>query len=255
MLHLLILILFLFSNNALAAFSQAAVDDIQRRLVVDKEEYQKIFDAAKKHVVAEQNYEKIAEDINKQVAEDREKYQATVDVAKENAKAYQEQAKKVVEKIEENITSLPEEKPQSQNVVSEILAKYQQLKSTATYSKTKDGLYIFVSFSMPQSLLETLDKTARQIGARLVIRGLKNNSFKETLSYIKEIKKEGIMIDINPVLFEDFAVNLVPAFVVVEGKQYDKIVGNVSIPYVLEQFANSGDTKASSSQIMKRLLK
>ena len=117
----------------------------------------------------------------------------------------------------------------------------------------KEGFRLFVSFSMPENLLINLDQQARKIGAKLVIRGLKNNSFKETFSYIKAMNENGLVIDIDPKSFEDFEVTQVPSFVINQGTKYDKLVGNVSIHYVLKQFTEKGDLKDKASQYLRRL--
>lgn len=118
-------------------------------------------------------------------------------------------------------------------------------------STRRNGLLIFVSFSMPSSLLIKLDAIARQAGGKLLIRGLKNNSFKETFAYIKQM--QSIAIDIDPQAFEQFDIKLVPAFVVNEGSKFDKLVGNISVHYALEQFAQHGQTTEKSKMYLKKL--
>lgn len=117
----------------------------------------------------------------------------------------------------------------------------------------KEGFRIFISFSMPESLMINLDQQAKKIGAKLVIRGLKNNSFKETFSYVKSMNEKGMVIDIDPKSFEEFDITQVPAFVINQNNQYDKLVGNVSIAYVLKQFAEIGDLKDLASEYLRRL--
>lgn len=127
--------------------------------------------------------------------------------------------------------------------------------------KPKTKFRIFVSFGVPESVLLNLDKVARKIGAKLVIRGLKNNSFKETISTIKamneshssDTSQSGVVIDIDPKAFEEFGVHAVPSFVLSNGHKFDKIVGNLSIPYVLGKFADSGDLKDEAKQFLNRL--
>ena len=117
----------------------------------------------------------------------------------------------------------------------------------------KEGLRIFVSFSMPENLLISLDQQARKIGAKLAIRGLKNNSFKETFSYIKSMSAKGLVIDIDPKSFEEFEITQVPAFVINQGDKFDKLVGNVSITYVLKEFSEKGDLKDNALEYLGRL--
>ena len=129
---------------------------------------------------------------------------------------------------------------------------YSTLPSGCKASK-KEGFRIFISFSMPSELLISLDQQAKQIGAKLVIRGLKNNSFKETFEYAKSISEQGIRVDIDPKAFDEFGVTQVPAFVINKGTQYDKLVGNVSVAYVLGEFAANGDLKIEAKKYLVRL--
>lgn len=77
-------------------------------------------------------------------------------------------------------------------------------------------LLIMVSFSMPDAALHSLAREARRIGAPLVLRGLINDSFPETLTAIRSLAGEasdlsGVSID--PTLFTRFAVQSVPTYV------------------------------------------
>ncbi len=142
----------------------------------------------------------------------------------------------------------------STNIVEQVLADYGKVKQkSCSDSIQKKSLLIFVSFSMPQNLLKNYDDIARKLGAKLVIRGLKDNSFKETIQYLKNVKTSGIMVDIDPTSFERFNVNLVPSFVLSDGHSYDKLVGSVSIVYALEKFANNGELKIQAKDLLSKL--
>lgn len=95
---------------------------------------------------------------------------------------------------------------------------------------------IFVSSSMPKSSLQELAKDAKQLGARLIIRGMVNNSMKETALFSKELNNA---LDIDPKLFKKFNVREVPTFAVpqkINGlKQWMIIRGNVNLTYALEK--------------------
>ena len=134
-----------------------------------------------------------------------------------------------------------------------ILLLLLSFNAIACETAKKEGLRIFVSFSMPESLLVTLDEQARKIGAKLVIRGLKNNSFKETFSYVKSMNEKGLVIDIDPKAFDEFEVNQVPSFVINHGSKFDKIAGNVSVAYVLKELANKGDLPEKAKEYLRRL--
>jgi hypothetical protein len=75
-------------------------------------------------------------------------------------------------------------------------------------------LYVFVSLSMPQSRLINLLQEAKLYGGIVVLRGLKNNSYKDTANFMQPIiKKAAAGIIIEPNLFEKYDVNKVPTFI------------------------------------------
>ena len=99
-------------------------------------------------------------------------------------------------------------------------------------AKTYNQIYIFVSFSMPDSALKSYYIEAEQVGARLVMRGLKNNSFLDTKAKADEI---GISFDIDPNLFEEYQITAVPAIIVnSEGKGVKRLTGHMSLHDALE---------------------
>lgn len=189
--------------------------------------------------------------VNSPVITEKNLLQETIKKVENETAKYKDYASQLVAIAENKQTSSTTVNGEKDRVIDKWLNSYEHIKKEAKSLKSKEGLYIFVSLSLPKTLLHNLDKVARKIGARLVIRGLKDNSFKNTLSFIKEIN--GIVIDIDPEHFKQFGINLVPAFVVNEGQKYDKIVGNISIAYVLNKFIAEGDTFALSREYLKRL--
>jgi len=118
-------------------------------------------------------------------------------------------------------------------------------------------LLVFVSFSMPPVTLKTLGSQVNAVGGNLVLRGLVNGGFKETAEKLKELQEE---IIIDPTLFEAYGITLVPTFVLrsestrkVKNGSYDRLSGNVSLEYALEQFALSGDTRQVATQLLQDL--
>jgi type-F conjugative transfer system pilin assembly protein TrbC len=109
---------------------------------------------------------------------------------------------------------------------------------------TKEVL-VFVSLGMPESSLKQLAMEAEQSKARLVIRGLLENSFKTTLTRLQELK---IPVEIDPTLFELFDVTRVPTFVrcrmTAEGAVkagHDRLTGNIFLRDALEKFETFGE--------------
>ncbi|WP_341788942.1 MULTISPECIES: type-F conjugative transfer system pilin assembly protein TrbC [unclassified Rickettsia] len=99
-------------------------------------------------------------------------------------------------------------------------------------TKTYNQIYIFVSFSMPDSALKSYYIEAEQKGVRLVMRGLKNNSFVETKAKADEI---GISFDIDPNLFEKYQITSVP-IVVIDNNQgkVKKLAGHIGLNDALQ---------------------
>jgi type-F conjugative transfer system pilin assembly protein TrbC len=93
---------------------------------------------------------------------------------------------------------------------------------------TRNKYLIFVSFSMPKESLQSLYLDAEQHNAVLVIRGLKDGSFKKTTEELRSLK---IAVQIDPKLFKDYQVTKVPTFVAVLGNQFNAITGNVAFGY------------------------
>jgi type-F conjugative transfer system pilin assembly protein TrbC len=124
--------------------------------------------------------------------------------------------------------------------------------SALTPSPFPTEVLVFVSLGMPESSLKQLameaEKTTegqRKLKARLVIRGLLDNSFKTTLTRLQELK---ISVDIDPTLFDLFQVERVPTFircrVTSEGaikEGHDRLTGNIFLRDALEKFETFGE--------------
>lgn len=98
--------------------------------------------------------------------------------------------------------------------------------------KSKKSILIFVSLSMPKESLKNLYKEAEEQNLPLIIRGLKNNSFKETAEAIRELE---ISVQIDPNLFEEHEIKMVPTFVMLRKNEPLKIKGNISLSYALKK--------------------
>ena len=114
---------------------------------------------------------------------------------------------------------------------------------------------VFVSFSMPPESLKLWLQQAHKAGVKVVMRGLVNNSFKQTAAAVAAlVKKDAAGLQIDPTLFKRFAITKVPAVIVTDQSvcpstvsclpNFDVIYGNVSLDYVLEKLANA-DTARS----------
>ena len=118
----------------------------------------------------------------------------------------------------------------------------EKLKSE-TYSCTKPNLaasepdldrkfLIFVSFSMPKSALQALYADSENQQAVLVLRGLKDSSFKATAEYLKVLE---ISVQIDPESFKKYQISRVPTIVALGDNQFNSISGNISFQYAKQK--------------------
>ena len=130
--------------------------------------------------------------------------------------------------------------------------------------KPRPRLQIFVSHSMPISLLKRYAREAIKYKGVLVLRGLPVGSFHRLAKLVSDISgddAEGIAMQIDDEAFKAFNIKIVPTIVLsrsasifseqVKGGSFDKIVGNVTIKYALELFAKEGDLKANALELLK----
>ena len=132
------------------------------------------------------------------------------------------------------------------------------------------GVYVAVSLSMPPEALRDLARAAHRAGARVVIRGLVDGSFKATMTRVREVFDDrsagGVAID--PQVFKAFAVTAVPAVIAARSRvepcgtlgcnpvppAYDKISGNISLEAALRALAEDGGAgQAAARAALKRL--
>jgi len=108
-------------------------------------------------------------------------------------------------------------------------------------------VFVFMSFSIPDDTWVSLSKELEKIGGVFVIRGLPKHSFTELASKILSLKEKGVTvpIQIDPKKFQVYQLASVPAFVIIEEKSYDKVVGNVSVKFALDLMATKGVTSAA----------
>lgn len=97
----------------------------------------------------------------------------------------------------------------------------------------ENQLLVFVSFSMPLQTMKELAVDAEKYNAKLVIRGLVDNSFKKTAEKLSDFQSG---LEINPNLFKEFNVKHVPTFISLkDGQEQSRLSGNVSLSYAAEK--------------------
>ncbi|XVN43547.1 MAG: TrbC family F-type conjugative pilus assembly protein [Candidatus Rickettsia vulgarisii] len=117
----------------------------------------------------------------------------------------------------------------SANILSaNILAEQENLLTNMSQSQ----IYIFVSFSMSDSALQSYFIEADKIGAKLVMQGLKHNSFIDTKAKADDI---GISFDIDPELFKKYQITSVPVIIVDNSQgQVKKLTGHIALMKAIE---------------------
>ena len=148
--------------------------------------------------------------------------------------------------------------------IGELLSRYNSKKFLEKDSDQLPGLMVFISLSMPENSLKQLAIQIRQAGGVLVLRGMYEGSLQKTINAIYELNKQGVSAIIHPEFFRKYDVRAVPTFVLEnkeEGKckfgnctrVFDKLTGNVSLKYVLEQFASEGSNPKVAQQYLERI--
>lgn len=123
-----------------------------------------------------------------------------------------------------------------------------------------EGALLFVSFSMPESLLFALSDEAARYHIPLIINGLVDGDFKKTIDTFKHLNSEAQKqhlsfkgVSIDPIWFSQFHITSVPALVVTEplktcprgqscvNQPFDVVYGNAHIKNALELIAQKGE--------------
>ena len=127
-------------------------------------------------------------------------------------------------------------------------------------------LMIFISSSMPNTILKQYALASNRANGVLVLRGLVNNSFKQTVHFIKTLNDQGTKAIIDPNAFSLFDVKQVPQIVVIVDNNnckwgrcdhtplFDKISGNITLEYGLEEISKRGEfTKKEANRFLNYL--
>ena len=157
-----------------------------------------------------------------------------------------------------------------EELASRHVKLYQQHREEAHEAT---ALRIFVTLSMPESSLRLLADQAERAGATLVLRGLKDNSMKQTLASVQAlIGERKLAWQIDPEAFTRFSVRQAPTFVlsrptVGHGTRpascagncavtadYFSVAGDVSLDYALDAIVRRHpDAGRYAAPFLKRL--
>lgn len=125
-------------------------------------------------------------------------------------------------------------------------------------SQSSTAIYVFVSLSMPKPALMALNKEAAQLGAPLVLRGLKDNSYQKTAFYLQDIiEKTGQGFLIHPELFKRYEIHQVPSVVLATDTLsaepiFDVVSGHIPIKTALLEMAQKGELKNEAKDWLQR---
>lgn len=158
-------------------------------------------------------------------------------------------------------------KYQVQNVVRKLQQQAALDMNKNNETKEYPQVLIFISFSMPDSVIKSYLRDAKEINAAIVIRGLINNSFKETAAKLQSLlhDSQGDGVQLNPLWFNTFNVNSVPSIVCIKDNvdclqsnicnenEFDVVRGDVSLRYALETINNRGEVKANLTPMINKL--
>lgn len=94
-------------------------------------------------------------------------------------------------------------------------------------------IFVFVSFSMPETSLISLFQETSIHNAVLVMRGLVDDSFVKTAQKLQNL---GVTVDNNPELFVTHKVSTVPTFILIkDGHPVYTLKGNVSLEFATQK--------------------
>lgn len=119
-----------------------------------------------------------------------------------------------------------------------------EISSTPLDHNENETVY-FVSFSIPEKQLVTLIQSAEKLNIPVYIRGLVNNDMRATTKAILYLAQkyniQGVLID--PLRFDYYQINSVPALVKKCGDKFDVVFGNVNLEQSLNLIKSQGDCK------------
>ncbi len=136
--------------------------------------------------------------------------------------------------------------------------------SDQSMKKRVGGLMVFVSHSMPTTLLQTYAKEAEKYNGVLVFKGLPGGSFKALTKLVTAIQGENddCPMQIDDETFELYGITRVPAIILSKEDDcapwqtckvsYDKISGNVGIKFALEKFKEDGELSNLAGELLQQ---
>lgn len=231
--------------------------ELEAQKIVDKAEETK-GNAAKK-------YAKDVKELNESVekVQQGDGYKKAESWIKKNQNELFAKQTQALPKIDYDITKDQREKDEIAKLLHNYRFKPDEVKKATI---THYPLMIFVSSSIPKNSLKDLMIQAKQAGGILVFRGI-IGSLKNTQEFLVDISKENVSAIIDPRLFDIFQIKVVPTFVVLSAATHDclekdcqftpahdRISGNITLKYALEQIADGkGNSSTAANDLLRRI--
>ncbi len=168
-----------------------------------------------------------------------------INQARVNSLKFNEQAKEFLPYGNKPLQCDPSQAPLFAELITKNTVNHENIN--------QQNLYIFVSLSMPQNSLLSLLQEARAFNGVLVFRGLKENSYRKTAQFLQPIiKQAGVGVIIDPELFKKYDIKVTPTITLAAQNSFDKIAGNISLQYGLEQIAKNGDLQNKARDLLNK---
>jgi conjugal transfer pilus assembly protein TrbC len=144
----------------------------------------------------------------------------------------------------------------SQQMKQQVVSMNASTQCTSCSTKHEESIpafYVFMSFSIKDTVWLEWSKQIEKLGGAFILRGLPHRSFKELASHLNHLNDIGVRatIQLDPQLFDQYQIEQVPTVVVAEEEAFDKITGNVTLDYALETLAKDGETKKAQALYAK----
>lgn len=112
--------------------------------------------------------------------------------------------------------------------------------------KKREGVFYFVSWSIPDELLKGYMREAYRLGATVVFRGMIDNDMRKTVDRTKalavELQQEAPHTTIDPIIFRQLGVTSVPTLAIVNDQAALMVTGAAPLEALLSQLSRSEGT-------------
>ena len=148
----------------------------------------------------------------------------------------------------------------AKDMMAKILKGYEK-----NYHNESPQAFVAVSLSMPINTLRSIMGQAKKMNMPVIIRGLVNNDYRQTVARVTDILTQGLSqpiqsgFPIDPSNFERYDIHVVPAYIVTgkpcpkEGvcptENYDTILGTITPVKAMQAIIKRGAVGVSSAKL------